>query len=171
MTFVIFGGLGVIYAIFWSWLFRNTPEESSTIGEEEKKYILENRQETSKVKGTITFSKIIKSRNVWMTMIQYVCSNFTFYFTLTWMFPFVKEKFGLSPVEAENELWRRLILNSAWLWKSKGTRKSIEFIFRFIGAPEGLITLNEYMYVTDGVVDVETFKLLLEKQKLQQIMH
>ena len=35
-----------------------------------------------------------------MTMVQYISSNFTFYFTLTWMFPFIKEKFGLSPVEA-----------------------------------------------------------------------
>jgi len=73
---------------------------------------------------------------------------------------------GLTPLEAEYELWRRLILNSSWIWKSKGTRKAIEFIFRFIGAPEGLISLNEYLYVTDGIVDVDTFKLLLEKQNL-----
>jgi hypothetical protein len=31
-------------------------------------------------------------------------------------------------------LFRRLILNVAWLWKSKGARKAIEFLFRFIGA-------------------------------------
>lgn len=99
-SFLIFGGFGILFAILWFFLFKNNPEESKTLGEEEKKYILENRQEPSKVKGSIAFSTIIKSKNVWMTMVQYICSNFTFYFTLTWMFPFVKEKFGLSPVEA-----------------------------------------------------------------------
>jgi hypothetical protein len=32
---------------------------------------------------------------------------------------------GLTPVEADIELWRRLILNTPWLWKSKGSRKAI----------------------------------------------
>ena len=30
---------------------------------------------------------------------------------------------GLTPAESEVELWRRLILNSAYLWKTKGSRK------------------------------------------------
>ena len=62
---------------------------------------------------------------------------------------------GLTAAEAEIELWRRLILNSAWLFKSKGTRKAIEFLFKFIGAPQGLIDLNEYVYVATSKIDVE----------------
>ncbi len=115
-SFLIFGGIGILYGILWLLLFKNKPEESKTLGEQEKKYIIDNRQEPSKVNGTIAFSKIIKSRNVWMTMIQYVCSNFTFYFTLTWMFPFVKEKFGLSPVEAGLYSSIPLIAGAAGNW-------------------------------------------------------
>jgi hypothetical protein len=33
---------------------------------------------------------------------------------------------GLSLHETEIEIWRRLVINSAWLWKSKGTRKPIK---------------------------------------------
>jgi hypothetical protein len=62
---------------------------------------------------------------------------------------------GLTPVEAEIELWRRLVLNSAWLFKSKGTRKAVEFLFKFIGAPEGLISLNEYVYVAKEKLDID----------------
>lgn len=69
---------------------------------------------------------------------------------------------GLTPVEADTELWRRLILNSPWLWKSKGTRKGIEFLLRFIGAPSGLFTLNEYIYKADGPINVDLFKQVLE---------
>jgi len=69
---------------------------------------------------------------------------------------------GLTPVEADTELWRRIILNTPWLWKSKGTRKGIEFLLRFIGTPTGLITFNEYIYKVDKPIDVELFTTLLE---------
>jgi hypothetical protein len=70
---------------------------------------------------------------------------------------------GLTAAEAEIELWRRLILNSAWLFKSKGTRKAIEFLFKFIGAPEGLINLNEHIYVATKKVDIDLFNSVLEE--------
>jgi len=37
---------------------------------------------------------------MWLNMVQYICSNFTFYFTLTWMYPYLKERFALGGVEA-----------------------------------------------------------------------
>jgi hypothetical protein len=73
---------------------------------------------------------------------------------------------GLSATEAEIELWRRLILNSAWLFKSKGTRKAIEFLFKFIGAPQGLINLNEYVYVAKEKIDINSLIFALEDFEL-----
>jgi len=69
---------------------------------------------------------------------------------------------GLTPVEADIELWRRLILNSPWLWKSKGARKSIEFLLKFIGAPGGLVTFNEYIYKADAPIDIDLFRIALD---------
>jgi hypothetical protein len=69
---------------------------------------------------------------------------------------------GLTPVEADIELWRRIILNSPWLWKSKGTRKGIEFLLKFIGAPKGLVTFNEHIYKADGPIDLDLFTQVLE---------
>jgi|TARA_R110000824_G_scaffold106610_21_gene252194 hypothetical protein len=69
---------------------------------------------------------------------------------------------GLSDAEAEVELWRRIVLNTPWLWKSKGTRKAIEFLFKFIGVPNGLITFNEYVYVADKPVDVGLVTEMME---------
>jgi len=73
---------------------------------------------------------------------------------------------GLTAVEGEIELWRRLILNSAWLFKSKGTRKAIEFLFKFIGAPEGLINLNEHIYAAKNSIDMNLFYSTLEANSL-----
>ena len=69
---------------------------------------------------------------------------------------------GLTPVEADIELWRRLILNSPWLWKSKGARKSIEFLLKFIGVPGGLVTFNEYIYKAEAPIDIDLFKIALD---------
>jgi hypothetical protein len=74
---------------------------------------------------------------------------------------------GLTPVEADVELWRRLILNSPWIWKSKGARKSIEFLLRFIGTPKGLVTFNEYVYKADGPIDIDLFLEALEANGLE----
>ena len=100
-TFVIFGCFGLLFSLGWYLLFRNKPEESVAISEEEKQYILSTRQRPSSgQKASLPFSRIIGSGNMWLNMMQYICSNFTFYFTLTWMYPYLKERFALGGVEA-----------------------------------------------------------------------
>lgn len=70
---------------------------------------------------------------------------------------------GLTKYEAEVELWRRLIMNTPWLWKSKGTRKSVEFLLKFMGIPDDLVRFNEYVYVADAPINMEILTKLLEK--------
>ncbi|MCK4853092.1 MAG: MFS transporter, partial [Bacteroidales bacterium] len=101
MTFLIFGGFGLVFSVLWYLIFRNKPEQSTAISKEEKEYILANRQQPSaSAKASLPFRRIISSGNMWMTMIQYICSNFTFYFTLTWMYPYLKDRFALGGIEA-----------------------------------------------------------------------
>jgi len=91
-SFFIFGAVGLIFALVWWFYFRNSPEESGLVSEQEKRYIIENRQKDNGIKkGNLTFLQILKSKNMLLAMIQYIGSNFTFYFTLTWMFPYLKE--------------------------------------------------------------------------------
>lgn len=100
-TFVIFGCFGLLFSILWYLLFRNKPEQSKAISAEEKEYILTTRQQpSSSTKASLSFGRIISSRNMCMNMVQYICSNFTFYFTLTWMYPYLKERFALGGIEA-----------------------------------------------------------------------
>jgi len=62
-----------------------------------------------------------------------------------------------TPNELNFQYYRNLILNSAYLFKSKGTRKSIECLLRMIGAPEALIEFNEYIYVADRRINMSEF--------------
>jgi hypothetical protein len=64
---------------------------------------------------------------------------------------------GMTPEELNYQYYRNLILNSAYLFKSKGTRKSIEILLRLIGAPEALIEFNEYIYIADQKINIQEF--------------
>ena len=64
---------------------------------------------------------------------------------------------GPTPEELNYQFYRNLILNSAYLFKSKGTRKSIECLLRMVGAPEALIEFNEHVYVADQRINMTEF--------------
>ncbi len=70
--------------------------------EKEKQFILANRQQVSSAEMAekLQLSSLVKSRNMWLAMGQYFSSNFTFFFTLTWLFPHIKTRFGLDALEA-----------------------------------------------------------------------
>ena len=99
-SFVFFGVTGIMFAIIWYIVFRDKPEDYKFIGEEERDYILKNRQQASGIKTSLPFMTILKSKNMWLAMGQYIASNFTFYFTLSWMYPYLKDRFALGGVEA-----------------------------------------------------------------------
>ena len=65
---------------------------------------------------------------------------------------------GKNLVESEYEFYRRLITNLIHIYKSKGTRKSLEFFLKFIGAPEPMIKINEYVYKVKSLPNISTFE-------------
>jgi hypothetical protein len=64
---------------------------------------------------------------------------------------------ALTPTELNYAYYRNLILNAAYLFKSKGTRRSVEFMLRLIGAPDSLIEYNEHIYLADQKINLEQF--------------
>ena len=59
---------------------------------------------------------------------------------------------GKTPAQLDVELYRRILMNTAYLFKSKGTRKSIEFMLGLLGAPQALIEFNEYVVLADSKI-------------------
>ena len=102
VTFYILGFVGIAWALVWWFFFRDDPEEHHSISKEEKQFILSTRQErTATLEASkIDFNKLLKSKNMWLAMGQYFCSNFTFFFALTWLFPHIRSKYQLDTIEA-----------------------------------------------------------------------
>lgn len=62
-----------------------------------------------------------------------------------------------TPDEINYQFYRNLILNSGYLFRSKGTRNSIKALLAFAGAPKALIEFNEIVYVADGPINMDQF--------------
>jgi len=102
-SFVVLGAAGILWAVFWYWWFRDDPERHPRIAGAEKELILRTRQQTvaeNEVGPRLTAGRLFGSRNVWLLMAQYFGSNFTFFFCLTWLFPYLKGRYQLGMVEA-----------------------------------------------------------------------
>ena len=48
----------------------------------------------------LRFAALVGSSNVWIAMGQYFASNFTFFFCLTWLFPYLQRTYGLQAMQA-----------------------------------------------------------------------
>lgn len=125
--FYFFGAIGIICALIFYLLFRNKPEDHSGLSDLEKQYIVDNRQqeEVRKVETQLSIFKIISSKNVILAMIQYIGSNFIFFFMLTWLFPYIKEKYELSLVSTGFYAMLPLIAGAVGNWVSGYTVDAI----------------------------------------------
>ncbi len=102
VAFFGLGGLGFVYAAIWWWWFRDSPEEHSSVTTQERTLIVNHRSAASTASSAapLRFSTIVGSRNVWIAMGQYFASNFTFFFCLTWLFPFLQRTYSLQATQA-----------------------------------------------------------------------
>ncbi|MFY0689346.1 MAG: MFS transporter [Cyclobacteriaceae bacterium] len=128
-SFYIMGGAGVVWAAFWYFWFRDDPKDHKGISEDEKTYILSNRQQSEKDDESEGFSAsaLFGSRNVWLAMFQYFSTNFITFFCLTWMFPYLQDRFDLSAMETGGYAMIPLILGAFGNWVSGSM---VDYIYR-----------------------------------------
>jgi ACS family glucarate transporter-like MFS transporter len=101
-SFVVLAAVGVVWAVVWYLWFRDDPRDHPRITARELEKILATRQEAAgdgAEAGPLRAAALFGSVNMWLAMAQYFCSNFTFFFCLTWLFPHLKEKYDLEAVE------------------------------------------------------------------------
>jgi ACS family glucarate transporter-like MFS transporter len=95
--FLILMVIGFVWSLFWFFWFRDDPAEHPHISAREKEFILAHRQPPDAAqKQRVPFWLMARSPNMWMAMTQYFCSNFTFFFALTWLFPHLKTTYHLD---------------------------------------------------------------------------
>ena len=105
ITFAMLAFIGVAWAVFWYFWFRDDPADHPRISAQELERILSTRQAaahgdaTADEQSALTAGMLLGSRNLWLAMGQYFASNFTFFFCLTWLFPHLQERYQLGTVQ------------------------------------------------------------------------
>jgi hypothetical protein len=62
-----------------------------------------------------------------------------------------------TPSEVNFEYYKKLILNASYLFRSKGTRNSVNFLLNAVGAPKALVEYTETIYVADRKLSYQDF--------------
>ena len=163
MSFLILGGIGILFAVAWFLLFRDDPLTHPRISAKEKEFIKNNRQNVN-ASGyaeaeRLSIGKLFSSKNMWLAMGQYFSSNFTFFFCLTWLYPFLKEKFALEAVEAGLYSSLPLIAGAVGNWISgllvdyiykNGSWKNSRLIPAIVGFGLASVGLVASLYMTSA---------------------
>jgi sugar phosphate permease len=94
-AFVMFGALGLLWAIpFYAW-YRDNPRDHKSVNAAEVA-LLAGADETASGHGDVPWGKFLRSRSVWLLWVQYFCLSFPWYFFITWLPTYLQEGRGLS---------------------------------------------------------------------------
>lgn len=96
-VFLLFGLLGVVWAVsFYRW-FRDHPEDHPSVNAAELAYIGDTAHAGD---HAMPWGKLLRSRTVWMLWAQYFFLSYAWYFYITWFPTYLKEHFaGLSDLQ------------------------------------------------------------------------
>ncbi len=67
-----------------------------------------------------------------------------------------KKPDDLLPPEVDIELWRRILINTNYLFKTTGTREAIMTMLLMVGIPEPFINITEYVYTVTQKINPNT---------------
>jgi MFS family permease len=138
-TFFVFGGLGVVWCVFWWRWFRDDPSTHPAVNAEELETIRRGIPRVS-VRG-FSWSELL-SLNLLLICMMYFCMAYTLYFNLTWLPTYLREVRGFSLQQA-GYISGGILLSGAigtyiggrvtdWLVKTRGLK---------IGRSLGVVTL------------------------------
>jgi MFS family permease len=141
-TFWMFGGLGLAWCACFALWFRNRPEEKPGVNAAELHLIQAGRADEEGHAG-VPWKKLLTSTNLWLLCLMYFCGSFGWYFNITYLPDFLKQRGveddALGAVYKGGPLWLGAVacLVGGWLtdWfiRRTGNRKWGRRLFGLIG--------------------------------------
>ncbi len=105
MSFVVFAGVGIVWAVGWAVFFRDHPEPPL-------------RQEAVSAGPPMTLVQALGSRGMVFNMVQYFAGNFTFFLSISWMLTYLENRYRLTPQAAAGYAMVPLLFAAGAMWVS-----------------------------------------------------
>ena len=94
-TFVANAALGLIWGMTWWIWYRNDPQEHPKVNASELEFIRQGlEEESSDGNEQAPYIQVVTSSNVLLAMFQYAASNITFFISITWLQPYIRDTWG-----------------------------------------------------------------------------
>jgi MFS transporter, ACS family, glucarate transporter len=84
-VFYIFGSLGLIWAAYWYFWYKDEPRDMPGISSEEVELIEAERSIKKSAHGILPWRTVLKNGNLWALMGMYHCLLYGAYFYMSWM--------------------------------------------------------------------------------------
>ena len=94
-AFVLFGSLGIIWAVFFYVWYRDNPRDHKSVNAAELA-LLQGADKLASGHGDVPWRKLVTSRSIILLWAQYFCLSFPWYFYITWLPTYLQEGRKLS---------------------------------------------------------------------------
>jgi ACS family glucarate transporter-like MFS transporter len=94
-AFELFGGIGVIWAVFFYRWYRDDPRDHPRVNAAELR-LMRGTEGLAQAHAHVPWGKLFHSRTVWCLCAQYFCLSYGWYFYITWLPTYLKESRGLE---------------------------------------------------------------------------
>lgn len=90
--FAVFGGIGIVWAVFFYRWFRDSPRNHPSVNAAEVALIEAGRRTDMVGHGKVPWLRFLSSGTVWMLWLQYFCMAYPWYFYITWLPTYLQEQ-------------------------------------------------------------------------------
>lgn len=129
-TFVVFGLLGVAWAVWFHREFRDRPREHPKVNAAELALIEAGRPSVP-VMTPVPWRRLLGSRSLWLLWIQYFCLAYGWMFYVTWLPTYLRETLG---VDLKQNIHMESLTRALDTWMSPETVQKVVMAV-FAGVP------------------------------------
>jgi len=104
VAFMLFGTLGIVWAIFFYRWFRDDPRVHPSVNAAELA-LLESATHNAVGHGDVPWRRFMGSGAIWLLWLQYFCINYAWYSYISWLPTYLRETSGLTLTEE----WRAML--------------------------------------------------------------
>jgi MFS transporter, ACS family, glucarate transporter len=94
--FLLFGTLGLVWAVVWYWYYRDTPKEHASVNRAELELIHGSLGERSRTTRAVPWRAILASSTVWTVSLMYFCYGYCISVYLDWFPKYLNEYRGFN---------------------------------------------------------------------------
>jgi MFS transporter, ACS family, solute carrier family 17 (sodium-dependent inorganic phosphate cotransporter), other len=99
-VFYVFGAVGLVLAVFWYWIIKDSPSGDPKLSEAERELIAANVDVKNEERTPLPVGKLLRAVPFWALLINHFCSNWILYVLLSWLPSYFRDVQGMNIANA-----------------------------------------------------------------------